>query len=285
MSRLLKLLRRSLPFLALGSSMAHAQQATLAPRADGADTPIMVYEPASSSGCPPLALLSHGVGSSEKDLRYLAEALSEDGWLAIVMGHKESGKAYLMQHVFSEGKQGILDAISQKPPYDARMMDIAATLKWADARCHAPFKAMLGHSMGAATVMLEAGAKNKLGVVGGNRFDAYVALSPQGPGAIFTDDAWRDIKKPVLVMTGTRDSGTEGTWQWRTETYNRMSPSSGCKWLGVVDGAGHLNFAQTAFSSSVHAQVNKTALAFLDGVRAGRCTAPGASSGMTLDTK
>lgn len=199
------------------------------------------------------------------------------------MGHKESGRSYLMQHVWSEGRQGILDAITQKGPYDARMMDIAATLKWADKRCHAPFKAMLGHSMGAATVMLEAGAKNKLGVVGGNRFDAYVALSPQGPGGIFTDDAWRDIKKPVLVMTGTRDSGTEGTWQWRTETYKRMS--TGCKWLGVVDGAGHLNFAQTAFSSGTHALVAKTSIEFLDGLRSGRCKAPGASSGMTLDTK
>lgn len=284
MSRFLKLMRRSLPFLALGTSFAYAQEATVAPRADGASTPLMVYEPASSSSCPPLAVLSHGVGSSEKDLAYLAKALSQDGWLAIVMGHRESGKAYMWGNIRANGfKEGLLDAISKKEPYDARMMDIAATLKWADARCQAPFKAMLGHSMGAATVMLEAGARNKLGVVGGNRFDAYVALSPQGPGAIFTDDAWRDIKKPVLVMTGTRDSGTEGTWQWRTETYKRMS--SGCKWLGVVDGAGHLNFAETAFSSGTHSLVNKTALTFLDGIRSGKCSSPAAASGMTLDTK
>ncbi len=284
MSRFLQLLRRSLPLLALGSSLAQAQQPTLAPRADGASTPIMVYEPASSSSCPPLAVLSHGVGSSEKDLAYLAKSLSEDGWLAIVMGHKESGKSYMWGNIRADGfKKGLLDSISRKEPYDARMMDIAATLKWADARCHAPFKALLGHSMGAATVMMEAGAKNKLGVTGGDRFNAYVALSPQGPGEIFTNDAWSGIKKPVLVMTGTRDSGTEGTWQWRTETYKKMSP--GCKWLGIVDGAGHLNFAEVAFSSGTHALVNKTAIAFLDGVRAGRCVAPAATSGMTLDAK
>ena len=284
MNRFLKMTCRSLPFLALGLSVAQAQQATLAPRADGSDTPIVAYEPAESKSCPPLAVLSPGLGSNEKDLAYLGKSLSDDGWLAIVMGHKESGRAYMRSSIMSNGlKAGILDAITHKEPYDARLMDIAATLKWADSRCHAPFKAMLGHSMGAATVMMEAGAHNKLGVEGGNRFDAYVALSPQGPGSIFTDDAWRDIRKPVLVMTGTRDSGTEGTWQWRTETYKRMS--AGCKWLGVVDGANHLNFAETTFSSGVHTLVSKTAVRFLDGVRSGRCAAPNAESGETLDAK
>ena len=234
--------------------------------------------------CPPLALLSHGLGSSENDLAYLATALSDDGWLAIVMGHKESGQSYLSQSVRADGfRQGVLDAITQKPPYDARMMDIAATLKWADTRCHAPFRALLGHSMGAATVMLEAGAHNKLGVTGGDRFDAYVALSPQGPGSLFSDDAWKDITKPVLIMTGTRDNGTEGDWQWRTEPYRRMN--GGCKWLAVIDGARHLNFADTLFSSSVHSLVDVTVVRFLDGLRASQCTSRDTPAGMTLDIR
>ncbi|MBU3750693.1 MAG: alpha/beta hydrolase, partial [Mycobacterium sp.] len=34
---------------------------------------------------------------------------------------------------------------------------------------------LIGHSMGAATVMMEAGAKNKLGVQGADAFAAYIA--------------------------------------------------------------------------------------------------------------
>jgi predicted dienelactone hydrolase len=285
MSRLTDFVRRSISLLALGSTVAQAESAIVVPRGDGANTPMAVYEPATSSGCPPLAVLSHGVGGSEKDLVYLAQALSQDGWLAILMGHRESGRSYLMDHIMSKGlKAGALEATTQKPPYDARMLDIAAVLKWADARCHAPFKAMLGHSMGAATVMMEAGAHNKLDVAGLNRFDAYVALSPQGPGSIFTDDAWKEIRKPVLMMTGTEDSGTEGTWQWRTEAYKRMAP--GCKWLGVIDGAGHLSFADVMFSSHTHDLVVKTSIAFLDNLRASpRCPLPQSQQGMTLESK
>ena len=62
--------------------------------------------------------------------------------------------------------------------------------------------------MGAVTVMLEAGAKNIIGVApsaaGLDRFDAYVALSPEGPGIIFSERAWHGIHKPLLVLTGTR---------------------------------------------------------------------------------
>jgi hypothetical protein len=43
-----------------------------------------------------------------------------------------------------------------------------------------------------------------------------VALSPQGPGSIFPETAWRGIAKPVLLITGTRDQALEGGWQSRT---------------------------------------------------------------------
>jgi hypothetical protein len=50
--------------------------------------------------------------------------------------------------------------------------------------------------------MLEAGAINMIAVAsppsGQDRFDAYVALSPEGPGIVFPDRAWRGIHKPML---------------------------------------------------------------------------------------
>ena len=56
------------------TSTAHAQQAMSFPRADGALTPVIVYDTAGSS-CPPLALISPGAGGDEKGLVYLGEAL------------------------------------------------------------------------------------------------------------------------------------------------------------------------------------------------------------------
>jgi len=98
--------------------------------------------------------------------------------------------------------------------------------------------------------MFEAGAHNKLifdghEVQGKDRFDAYVALSPSGEGPIFSSDSWKGIRKPLFVLTGTHDKGLEGTWEWRTQPYDGM-PAGG-KWLGVMDGATHMNFCRCRF--------------------------------------
>ena len=67
-----------------------AQQPVQVPRSDGAQIPLRVYS-ARVSGCAPLALVSPGAGGSEDGYKYLAQALQEDGWRAIVIGHRESG--------------------------------------------------------------------------------------------------------------------------------------------------------------------------------------------------
>ncbi len=219
-----------------------AQDLVHAPRKDGAETPLRVYEP-SSPGCEPLALISPGAGGNENGYKYLAEALRDDGWRAIVMGHKESGMGALRSDMReSRGlRKGLQELVNDPKAYDARLMDIAATLKWANSSCKAPFVALLGHSMGARTVEVEAGTKNSFGVKGLDRFDAYVALSPDGPGPMFPENAWSGIRKPMLLLTGTRDGALDGDWKTRTIPFDSMP--AGCKWLGVIDGATHMNFA------------------------------------------
>lgn len=124
----------------------------------------------------------------------LAEALRKEGWMTVVLGHRESGPDALWAEVHKSGlKSGLLALTTDPGAYQDRFMDIAASLQWMGRRCKPSFVALIGHSMGAATVMMEAGAKNKLGLRGQDRFDAYVAMSPQGPGSIFPPDAWREI--------------------------------------------------------------------------------------------
>jgi len=262
-----------------------AQQLVQVPRSDGAQTPLRVY-PAGVGGCAPLALISPGAGGSQDGYTYLAKALQEDGWRAIVIGHKESGMGALRAHMReSHGlKKGLRQLVNDPAAYDARMMDITAALDWAGKSCKAPFAALLGHSMGARTVMLEAGAKNKLGVKGQDRFDAYVAMSPDGPDPTFPENAWNGIKKPMLILTGTHDKSMQtGDYRSRTIPYDSLPP--GCNWLGVIDGATHMNFAGIGLAAPTEKLTLLETKAFLDGLHAGKCGTPVEAAGITLKNK
>ncbi|NBS96163.1 MAG: alpha/beta hydrolase, partial [Betaproteobacteria bacterium] len=143
---------------------------------------------------------------------------------------------------------------------------------------------LIGHSMGAATAMITAGARNHLGANGTNSFSAYIALSPQGAGLIFPENAWADIKVPMLMLTGTRDTELGGgSWETRTEAFKNMP--AGCKWLGVIEGATHMNFAGIGRSRSVEAVTAQTIGAFLDGVHRGDCRLEKPIDGVQIDTK
>jgi alpha-beta hydrolase superfamily lysophospholipase len=266
--------------------LAHAQQAILVKRADGARTPLMVYQPARAPGCPPVALLSPGAGGDQNGLRYLGEALSADGWLAIVIGHRESGMAPLKRDIRqSHGiRGGVAELVGDASAYRARFMDITAARAWAQSSCPAPFIALLGHSMGARTVLMEAGARNKLGLHADGGFDAYVALSPAGPDSVFPPQAERGIKAPMLMITGTRDNGLDGDYRWRTQAFDAL-PASGCNRLAIVDGATHMNFAGGGFARKAKEAVVPLVEQWLDGLRMHQCLPVPRAAGVSVTTK
>lgn len=253
-------------------------------RQDGKTVPALAY-PVESKGCRGIAVISHGAGGSEKGYAYLAEFMSSQGYYAVVPGHQESGRQALKQYAQHGGlREGLTKLITDPAAYQGRLMDISAAKQWAETQCNARRSILLGHSMGAATVMIEAGARNKLGVKGANRFDIYVALSPQGVGAIFPPGAWEGIDKPVLTMTGTRDKELGGkSWESRTEPFSDMPP--GCKWLGVIDRATHKHFSGRGFSSRTEQLTTKTILSFIQSVDRGDCAAPPDMRGINIDTK
>ncbi|OOG64862.1 hypothetical protein B0E46_05565 [Rhodanobacter sp. B04] len=270
--------------LSILTGSVHAQQAVSAPRADGALTPLMVYE-ASSATCPPLLLISPGAGGDEKGMRYLGEAMSRDGWRTIVLGHRESGMAPLRADIRRSGgiRRGVAAMVSTPADYHARLMDIDAALQWSQQRCRAPFKALLGHSMGARTVQIEAGALNKIGIRGEGGFDAYVALSPAGPDEVFPVAAERNIQLPMLMITGTRDSGTEGDYHWRMQAFDALTTP--CSWLAVIDGSTHMNFAGIGLAGTTRAATVALTVSWLDALRAGRCGQPPSLAGVSLTRK
>lgn len=274
----------TLVFLLLAAGTALCQEVLSLPRQDQKSVPVTVYSQ-KSANCRGVAIISPGAGGSEKGYQYLGEAMSSLGYLSVVVGHQESGRRALHEHLRRKGqREGLAELITDPDAYRGRFMDVAASRQWAQSKCRAGDSVLVGHSMGAATVMIEAGARNKLGVNGTSAFSAYIALSPQGPGSIFPPNAWAEIRQPVLLLTGTRDNELGGaSWETRTEPYKNMP--AGCKWLGVIDGATHINFAGVGMSRKVEALTTQVITAFLDGLHGDDCRVLRQNEGAHVQSK
>jgi predicted dienelactone hydrolase len=244
----------------------------------------MVYKPIASE-CKGVAIISHGAGGSEKGYTYLGSAMSDFGYLAVTVGHQESGLQVVKEQTSGTTlSEGLAKLITDPKAYQARFMDIAVAKEWAQSQCNSKVAVLIGHSMGAATVMMAAGARNKLNIAEVSKFTAYIAISPQGSGLVFPEMAWSDINPPVLMLTGTQDKELGGlSWQTRTEPFNNMK--SGCKWLGVIDGATHMNFAGRGISKKTETLTSQVIRDFLTGVQAGDCKLFNQISGMTISVK
>jgi len=254
-------------------------------RQDGHAVPVAVHAPARDA-CDGIAVISPGAGGSEAGYRYLGEAMSSFGYLALVVGHRESGREALRRFVAGANlREGLARLLTDPDAHRGRALDIAAARAWALSRCPAARATVLiGHSMGAASVLIEAGAQNRVGAHGSDSFDAYVALSPQGVGTIFPQHAWSSIARPVLSITGTRDDEL-GRLSWETRTEPFADMRAGCKWLLVVEGATHMDLGGRGGSQPVETQVVRVIGAFLDGVRRGDCRAPAELQGLDLRAK
>ncbi len=250
-------------------------------RADGQLLNAMVYPV--SGHCQGVAVISHGAGGSEQGYTYLAQGLAEQGWLAVVPDHHDSGTEVLRKRLRAGNLQSALSSmVTDSAAYRARQMEINAARSWAQPHCTGKATVLIGHSMGAAITMMEAGADNLMQIRAQKSFDRYIALSPQGPGIIFPEQAWADIRQPVLLLTGTRDFELGGlSWESRTTPYSQMPP--GCKWLGVIDGATHQHFAGHGASRSSEKLIMQTVRAFLQSDAT--CSPPPASPGLRLQAK
>jgi alpha-beta hydrolase superfamily lysophospholipase len=270
--------------MGVAPACAVAREALTLTRADGQPVAAMVYRP-QRPVCRGIAMISPGAGGSEQGYAYLGEGLSSLGYLALVMGHPESGRQALREYVQRKGlREGLGELITSTRAYQGRFMDIDAARQWARAHCEGREQVLVGHSMGAATVMIEAGARNSMGLSAADAFDAYIALSPQGQGAIFPADAWSGIGRPVLLVTGTQDTELGGgSWQTRTEPFAKMP--AGCKQLAVIEGATHMHLAGIGASQHAEMLTTRVISAFLDGVRRGDCSVGPPHDGLELKAK
>ena len=116
--------------ISLSTSALARQEQTLT-REDRQKTVVMSYQP-KGDRCNGVVIISPGAGGSEKGYSYLGEGLQSLGYLAVVVGHKESGSEAIRRDLPKNGLQAALSNLITDPTaYRARFLDIAIAKKWA----------------------------------------------------------------------------------------------------------------------------------------------------------
>jgi serine/threonine protein kinase/dienelactone hydrolase len=238
----------------LPASSSRTATLTLHDSARNREIPLKVYYPGQISGSLPLIVFSHGYGGSREGYEYLGRGWADAGYIVILPTHIGSDTDALAQL----GLHGASDPAAAFEMQRQRAADvhfILSSLKLIDQQVreiHGKINnreiGVAGHSMGAGTALLVAGAtaaapKGAAQSFRDKHVRAVIAMSPQGPGEEgFSDHSWDSVAVPAMTMSGTKDRGIGGQpAEWRTQPFQHM-PAGG-KYQVTVSGADHLTFA------------------------------------------
>lgn len=210
--------------------------------------PVRIYWPNEASGPVPLVVFSHGIGGSRRGYSYIGQHLASSGIASLHVQHVGSDRALwggnLIQLV------GRLREAADESEVRARVSDMRFALDRllleAGARIDASRIAVAGHSYGANTSLLLAGA-----AVPGHealqepRFKAAVFISaPPLHGVDDADKALAAIRLPTLHITCTDDvirvPGYYSEAKERVQLYEQTG--SRAKVLAVFEGGSHSVF-------------------------------------------
>lgn len=242
-------------------------------------------------------LFCHGLGSNGREYADLARHWARHGYLVIQPTFADAvGRVARDESELGLDPDADLSGWTQVPAVRARMHEIlhapehwleriaTATCvmdrldKVLEATAGRPERrlpgAVAGHSFGAYTAQLLAGAEIDLPGSPARRFrdgriGAAMLLSAQGRDQQgLRDGSWDAMDGPVLTVTGTLDRGAKGgDWRWKSEPYD-LAPA-GSKYLAVLEDGDHYlgGFSDNGIQRQVPGQreaVKQITLAFLD---------------------
>ncbi len=246
----------------------------LVDRARGRKVPARVYAPA-EPGRYPTVIFSHGFSSDLGAFANTARRWAEHGHVVLHPTHADSlaypdatvdpREAAIVRRVIAGRATGV-DAetrsafvrVLDNPFYlDSRLADVAFLVRClcgagslderVVARVDASRLGIAGHSYGAYTTLVVAGAKLERDSAAAKDpllkgFKAAIAISGQGSGRLFfADRSFASVNLPLFMITGTNDMGAaDETPVWRQQAF-RDSPA-GSKYSAVLDGFGHRDF-------------------------------------------
>lgn len=270
------------------------EQAEWHDQARSRKVPIKAYIPTGGDPEPggwPLVVFSHGGGGSREGGAYLGDFLARHGYVVIAPQHAGSDIEALRGsgRGLRRMRENLLKLAADERNLVVRPQDVSFVIDRALAdglpgvRIDQGRLGVMGHSYGAYTTM----------AVGGMRVDAegerdrsfrdarvgaLLALSPQGQGQFGVNaGAWDDVAAPVVMLTGTKDSGNSpnGSYTWRTEPFKAIKARGRVPaYLGVITNAGHMAFADETNAvldgllggrdPRFHGWINQVALATFD---------------------
>ncbi len=187
----------------------------------------------------------HGFGASHHAYGPIAERMALNGYVFIQPEFPDSS-------IFETP----VDTIEAKKYWDNRIeevLDLAHAIAADELFGMVTSKQLIlgGHSMGAQTALFSFGT-NYIEPFGGAEVQhiapgavGCVAMSPQGVDTMTDLDSWSELAGPLMVLTGTKDPGSERTgnpWSWRIEPwrhYGAMRNVESRRYLSVLHEGDH----------------------------------------------
>ena len=201
----------------------------------------------------PIIIFSHGFGGKGTGYEGLASYWTSHGYVVIRPTHADAGQLRSLRDV-----EDIWDT-QKEAEWRNRVRDVTAVIDGLNdlEQRYPELKGKMdhthigvgGHSYGAFTTMLVAGAKPNVTPpldLHDSRVRAAMAMSPQGIGAKppLSAQSWHDVKIPMIYMTGSLDRSLdekEDAAAWRRSAYENTP--AGDKYFVEIAGARHLSFA------------------------------------------
>jgi dienelactone hydrolase len=262
------------------------------------NVPVRLYLPVAGKGTAvepvPLVVFSHGIGGSREGYKYLGRYFAANGYASLHLQHVGSDRQVWFGNPF--GLLGRLNSATRESEAIDRVKDLSFALdKLLDsangARIDRQRIIAAGHSYGANTTMLAAGAQiereGRVLALRDARIKAAILLSaPPFYGSTDTGRILKDIDIPTLHITATEDDiaipGYRSGLNDRLDVYHAMGNGHGAgKALAVFKGGSHSIFTDRMgtggleLNPRVKAATRDLALAFLNTLFAGDVEALG----------
>lgn len=255
------------------------------------DVPLRLYWPRglAADAKVPLVLFSHGMGGSRRGYSYLGQYWASQGWASLHVQHVGSDRQIWLGNPL--GLVSRLQDAAQEREAEARALDMRYALDQLlagerGARIDTGRIVAAGHSYGANTTLLLAGARVARGGQGGSTVDlhdarikaAIVISAPPFHGHGDAAAIVQSVRIPTLHITATEDiiriPGYYSEAKDRIALFD--ATGSATKELVVFDGGSHSIFTDRAgtggalLNPRVKAATRELTLAFLAKVFEGR---------------
>jgi predicted dienelactone hydrolase len=214
--------------------------------------PAIVYLPKDALNIP-VVVFSHGLGGSRYGYSNFGKYWADNGIASVHLQHAGSDRS-----IWTSQGLAVLSALKLAVSQEnavARAQDVSFALDMLEADSTFAGKidfrkiAVGGHSFGANTALMAAGAQFSIGAktisYGDKRVKAALVMSaPALPSSQDAKAAYSKINIPTLHLTGTHDHtpipGAITTAEMRREPYDAIQGPS--KYLGIYDGGRHSMF-------------------------------------------